>query len=104
MKSPPQSLAMCAPLGFDEARWGVVFFVVLGIYVVIGLVGYFLVRDFFRFGRRGFPWLLAVIGSCIFSAGGYLLVGPVGTIVGAPFLVAFGIGRCRGQSSSESAD
>lgn len=96
---------MCAPVGFEEAIWGIGLLVVIGIYAVIALVGYFLVRDFYRLGRRGFSWLFAVIVSGILSGVGYYLAGSVGSVVvGAPFLVAFGLGRRGGQSSSQNTD
>lgn len=105
MTFTPQTFAMCAPLGFEEATWGIGLLVVIGIYAVIALVGYFLARDFYRFGRRGFSWLFAVVASGIFSGGGYYLAGPIGSVVvGAPFLVAFGLGRRRGQSSPQSTN
>ena len=85
-------------LGFEEITW------VIGMYAVIALVSYFLVRDFYRFGRSGYSWLFAVVVSGIISGGGYYLAGPIGSVVvGAPFLVAFGLGRRRGQNAPRDA-
>jgi hypothetical protein len=93
MKFAPVSFAMCAPPGFDEFTAGIGMVVVIGILAVVGLVGYFCVRDAYRFGRSGMSWMVGLLTPAIFSGVGYFAAGPIGTIAGAPLLVAFGLGR-----------
>ena len=57
------------------------------------IFGYYIVRDGFRFGTTGMPWAVAAIGSAVFLGAGLLFAGPAGTAAGAPFLLAFGLGK-----------
>jgi hypothetical protein len=66
-------------------------------FIVIGalslcVIGWVL-RDLFRFGRDGFPWLLAVGVSALFGGVAFWIMGWFGALAGAPVLVAFGFGR-----------
>lgn len=78
--------------------------VVIGILAVIGLVEYFCVRDSYRFGRKGISWYIGVITPAIFSGVGWLVAGPVGTLIGAPMIVAFGLGRSKANHESCGVD
>jgi hypothetical protein len=93
MKFITQTLAMCAPPGFDSFTTGVGMVVVIGIFIVVGIIGYFCIRDAFRFGRKGLPWLGGTLTPAIFSAVGYFVAGPIGVVAGVPLLIAFGVGR-----------
>jgi hypothetical protein len=52
-----------------------------------------MLRDSFRFGREGFPWLVAISMSALFGGVGFWLADHLGTLLGALLLVAFGYGR-----------
>ena len=95
----PSILGMCAPPGFDAFLSGVGMVVVLGILAVVGLVEYLCVRDAYRFGRKGTSWYLGVITPAIFSGVGWFVAGPIGTVIGAPMVVAFGLGRNKANQN-----
>jgi hypothetical protein len=98
MRFWPQSFAMCAPLGFDGFLTGVSMVVVIGIFIVVGLISYFCFRDAYRFGRDGMSWLLGILTPAIFSCAGYFVAGPLGLVAGMPLLIAFGVGRYRARN------
>jgi hypothetical protein len=88
-----EHFAICAPPGFDGLATGVAITIVLGILLVIAAVGYFAIRDLYRFGRDGSPWTIAVVAFLVFASGGYWLAGLAGATAGVPLLIAFAIGR-----------
>jgi hypothetical protein len=62
-----------------------------------------MLRDSFRFGRDGFPWLVAVGMAGLFGGMGFWLVGDLGALLGAPILVAFGCGKHAAVMADRSA-
>ena len=97
-------LVGCGPCGGPgtELLRGLPYFVLTVFAAILCVFGYFVVRDAFRFGRMGMSWLVAAIGSGIFSGAGYFFAGLVGTAAGAPFLIAFGLGRYRRRHTSKN--
>lgn len=97
-------LAMCAPPGFDEFTLGIGLLSVIGLLAIVGTAGYFCVRDAYRFGRKGMSWLVGLLAPAVFSGIGYFLAGAVGTLAGAPLLMAFGLGRRKAVHGSAQQD
>ena len=87
----------------SELLDGLPYLFVLGLGAVLCVFGYYVIRDGFRFGCTGMPWAVAVIGSAIFSGAGFFFVGKVGTAAGAPFLVAFSLGRHRRRRETKES-
>ena len=56
---------------------------------------YWMLRDMFRFGRQKFPWWVGAVAGTLFGAAGFWAAGPAGVSAGAPFLIAFGLGRWK---------
>ena len=85
--------AMCAPQGLDGFIDGLGLTAVLGAFALLGLLCYFSIRDAYRFGRKGLSWFAGLVSSAILAGIGFCAAGPVGTVAGAPMLLAFGIGK-----------
>jgi len=97
--------AGCGPcaVGAELLDW-VAYLFVLGLGALLCVFGFYVVRDGFRFGRSGMPWAVAAIGSAVFSGAGFFFVGTVGTAAGAPFLVAFSLGRYRRRHETKRVE
>jgi hypothetical protein len=94
---------MFAPPGFDSFVTSVGMTVVVVIFVGVSLVGYFCIRDAYRFGRIGIPWFFGITLPAVFSVAGYWAAGLSGTVVGIPLLVAFALGRIRANNPRSKA-
>ena len=85
--------SMCAPEGFLTFFNSLRLAGLIGGFGLFGLLGYFSIRDAYRFGRKGMSWWIGGITLAIFSGLGCWAAGVVGTLAGTPMLVAFGIGK-----------
>ena len=70
---------------------GWVFLAILAAVCVVAL--YWMLRDSFRFGSNNFPWFVGFMIGIVFGAVGFLAADLPGTAIGAPFLVAFVLGK-----------
>lgn len=66
-------------------------------------IAYWMLRDSFRFGRDGFPWWVGAGVAAMFAGAGFWAAGWSGSWVGAPLLVAFGLGRGQRRRNCENA-
>ena len=83
----------------DTVIWGAAIFCGA---TVVGLFAFFLLRDVYRFGRRGilFPYILGLCG--LVSAVGFVLGGALAAAISSPVLVLYGIGWWRFVHDSRS--
>lgn len=66
---------------------------VIVVSAVVVCVAALALRDLFRFGRDGSPWLVAAGAAALFGGVGFWAGGLLGALFGAPVLIAFGSGR-----------
>jgi hypothetical protein len=95
-------LTGCGPCGVGGELLDGPFLFMAGLATILGIFGYYVVRDGFRFGRDGMSWFIGAIGSGIFSGAGFFFAGRIGVVAGVPFLVAFGVGRYRRRCGNQN--